>query len=82
MFISKKWQIIFLYIGRMDLGARHLAIILGTRGGTFANKNCPQGRAFDKFFQVPGVCTGACPGGCSRLQLIRTLRVCVVQFVI
>ena len=22
-------------------------------GGAFANKNCPQGRAFDQFFQMP-----------------------------
>ena len=53
MFI-KKLQIIFLYIGRMDLGAGHLAIIVGMGGGAFDNKNCRQGRAFDKFFQVPG----------------------------
>ena len=30
-------------------------------GGTFANKNRPQGRAFESFFQMPGVCSGVCP---------------------
>ena len=51
------------------LVAGHLTIIVGTGGGAFANKNYPQGRAFDKTFQVPGVCRGVCPrGGCSRLE--------------
>ena len=44
------------------LGAGHLTIIVGTGGGAFANKNCPLGRAFDQFFQMPGVCPGGCPG--------------------
>ena len=39
----------------MDWGAGHLTIIEGTGSGAFANKNCPQGRAFDQFFQMPGV---------------------------
>ena len=42
----------------MDWGAGHLTIIVGTGGGAFANKNCPQGRAFEQFFQMPGVCPG------------------------
>ena len=44
-------------------GGGHLTIIVGTGGGTFANKNCPQDRAFEQFFQMPGVCPGVCPGG-------------------
>ena len=40
---------IFVYWSA-GLGGRHLAIIVGTGGGAFANKNCPQGRAFDEFF--------------------------------
>ena len=27
-------------------------------GGAFANKNCPQGRAFDNFFKCPGFARG------------------------
>ena len=40
-----------------------MTIIVGTGGGAFANKNCPQGQAFEQFFQMPGVCPGVCPGG-------------------
>ena len=42
----------------MDWGAGHLTIIVGTGGGAFANKNCPQGQAFEQFFQMPGVYPG------------------------
>ena len=42
----------------MDLGAGHLTIIVGTGGGVFTNKDRPQGRAFEQFFQMPGVCPG------------------------
>ena len=52
--LLKNWQLIFLYIGRMDWGAGQFTIIVGTGGGAFANKNCPQGRAFVHFFQMPG----------------------------
>ena len=45
------------------LGAGHLTIIVGTGGGVFANKNCPEGRAIGNFFQVPGVCPGVCREG-------------------
>ena len=38
----------------MDWGAGHLTIIVGTGGGPFANKKCPQGRAFELFFKCPG----------------------------
>ena len=62
MFI-KIWQPITLYIDRVDLRAGHLTTTEGTRGGAFANKNCPQGRAFEQFFQMLGVCPGVCPGG-------------------
>ena len=49
----------FLYIGRMDWRAGHLTIIVGTGRGVFANKNCPQGRAFDSnFFKGPGFVRG------------------------
>ena len=40
-----------------------MTIIVGTGGRAFANKNCPQGRLFEQFFQLPGVCPGVCPGG-------------------
>ena len=42
-------NVIFVYWSN-GLGAGHLTIIVGTRGGAFANKNCPQGQAFDFFF--------------------------------
>ena len=42
----------------MDWGAGHLTIIVGSGGGAFANKNSPQGRAFEQFSQMPGVCPG------------------------
>ena len=58
MFI-KIWQLITLYIDRMDWRAGHLTTTEGTRGGAFANKNCPQGRAFEQFFQM----RGGLPGG-------------------
>ena len=61
MFI-KMWQLIILYIDRMDWRSGHLNTTEGTGGGAFANKNCPQGRAFE-FFQMSGVCPGVCPGG-------------------
>ena len=41
------------------LGAGHLVIMVGTRGGAFAIENCPQGRSFEHFFQMPG----GLPGG-------------------
>ena len=37
---------------------------MGHNGGrAFANKNCPQGRAFDQFFQMLGVFPGVYGGG-------------------
>ena len=62
MFI-KIWQPITLYIDQMDWRAGHLTTTEGTGDGAFANKNCPQGRAFAQFFQMPGVCPGVYPGG-------------------
>ena len=47
----------------MGWRAGHFTIIVGTGDGAFANKNCPQGRAFEQFFQMPGVCPGVCPRG-------------------
>ena len=46
----------------MDLGGGHLAIIVGTGDGAIASKNFPQGRAFDKCFQVLGICPGDARG--------------------
>ena len=57
MFI-KIWQPKSLYIDRMDWRAGHLTTTEETGVGAFANKNCPQGRAFEQFFQMPGVCPG------------------------
>ena len=73
MFI-KIWQPIVLYIDQMDWRAGHLTTTERTGGQAFANKNCPQGQAFEIFFQMPGVCPGVfLGGGCSRLELTRTL---------
>ena len=47
----------------MDWRAGHLTTTEGTGDGAFANKNCPQGWAFEQFFQMPGVFPGVCPGG-------------------
>ena len=76
MFI-KIWQPITLHIDRMDWRAGHLTTTEGTGGGAFANKNCPQDRAFEQFFQMPGICPeggggGGGGGGCSRLELTHT----------
>ena len=49
--------------------AGHLTITVGTEGGAFANKSCPQGQAFDNFFKCPGFARG----DCSQLELTRTL---------
>ena len=62
MFI-KIWQSITLYIDRIDWRAGHLTTTEGTGGGAFANKNCPESRAFEQFFQMPGVCPGFARGG-------------------
>ena len=53
----------------MDRGARYLTIIVGTGSGALDNKNYRQGRAFDQFFQLPGVCLGVCRGGGGMLAL-------------
>ena len=45
----------------MEPRARHLTIIVGTGGGAFANKNCPQCWAFDHFFKCPGFAREECP---------------------
>ena len=59
MFI-KIWQLIILYIDRMDWRAGHLITTEGTGDGTFAGKNSPQGWAghLNNFFKCPGVCPG------------------------
>ena len=57
MFI-KIWQLIILYIDRMDWRAGHLATTEGMGDGAFANKNCPQGQAFGFFSNARGM-----PGG-------------------
>ena len=43
MFI-KVWQLIILYLDRMDWRAGHLTTTEGTGVGAFANKNCPNAR--------------------------------------
>ena len=40
------------------LGAGYLTVIVSTGGGAFANESCPQDRAFDQFFSMPGICPG------------------------
>ena len=44
----------------MDWGAGHLTIIVGTGGGAFADKNCPQARG------MPGGMPGGLPGEDAR----------------
>ena len=56
MFI-KIWQLIILYIDRMDWRAGHLTTTEGTGGQAFANKNFPQSRALENFLP------GGLPGG-------------------
>ena len=60
------WQLIILYIDRMDGRAGHLTTTEGTGGRAFANKNCPQGRTFEFFSNargIPGGLPGGLPGG-------------------
>ena len=66
MFI-KIWQLITLYIDRMDWKVGHLTTTEGTGGGAFANKNCPQRRAFEQliFSNARGM-HGGLPGGDAR----------------
>ena len=45
----------------MDWRAGHLTTTEGKEIGAFANKNCPQGRAFEKIFKCPGM-PGGLPG--------------------
>ena len=62
--LIKIWQLIILYIDRMDWRAGHLTTTEGTGGGAFSNKNCPQGRASEKkLFKCPRVC----PRGAGRM---------------
>ena len=56
--LIKIWQPITSCIDRMDWKAGHLTTTEGTGSGAFANKNFPQGREFEQFFQMPGVCPG------------------------
>ena len=42
----------------MDWRAGHLTTTEGTGVAAFANKNFPQGRAFEKFFKCPGYARG------------------------
>ena len=72
MFI-KIWQLITLYIDRMDWRAGHLTTTEGTGGEAFANKKCPQVRAFEQFFQMPRYARVFVRGGYSRPELACTL---------
>ena len=62
MFINK-WQITFLYIGRMDLGAGHLTIIVGTGSGAFCRQKLPAGPGIWQNFSSPRGLPGGLPGG-------------------
>ena len=66
MFI-KIWQLITLYIDRMDWRAGHLTITEGTGGGALANKISRRVGHLNNFFKCPG------GGECSRLELTHTL---------
>ena len=65
MFI-KIWQFIILYIDQVDWRAGHLTTIEGTGSRAFANKNCPQGRAFEFFFSNTRGMPGGLPRGDAR----------------
>ena len=65
MFI-KIWQLIILYIDRMDWRAGRLNTTEGTGGGAFTNKNCSQGRAFEKNISNAWGMPGGLPGGDAR----------------
>ena len=56
------WQQIILYIDRLDWRAGHLTTTEVTGDRAFANKNCPQGRAFEFFFKYPGYARGFAGG--------------------
>ena len=73
MFI-KIWQLIILYIDRMDWRAGHLNTTEGTGDGAFANKNCPQGRAFEIFSNARGM-----PGGLSEGMLAAGIDSHIIQ---
>ena len=66
-----------MFIDRIDWGAGHMTIIVGTGGGAFANKSCPQGRAFEQFFKCPGVC----PGGMLAAGIDSHIRLIILFFV-
>ena len=70
MFIEK-WQVVFWYIGRMDWGAGHLTIIIGTGVGHLPTKISRRAGHLSNFFKCPCFC----PGRYSRLELTRTLEV-------
>ena len=53
MFI-KKWQLIFLYIGRTDWGTRHLTIIVGTGAGHLPTKIAQWAGHLTNFFKCTG----------------------------
>ena len=59
-------SVLFFYIWAAGLGGRLLASDSRNGDGAFANKNCPQGRACDQFFQMLGVFPEVCRGGDAR----------------
>ena len=56
-------SVLFFYIWAAGLGGWLLASDSRNGDGAFANKNCPQGRACDQFFQMLGVFPEVCRGG-------------------
>ena len=61
-----------LHIVLMDWGSGHLTIIVGTGTGHLPTKIFPQGRAFDQYFQMPGVCPGGMLAVGIDLHIIHT----------
>ena len=53
MFI-KKWQLIFLYIGRTDWGTGHLTVIVGTGAGHLPTKIVQWAGHLTNFFKCTG----------------------------
>ena len=67
-----KWQLIFLYIGRMGWEAGHLIIIVGTGSGAFAKKIARRAGHLTILFKCPGL-PGGLTGGCTWLEMTRSL---------
>ena len=75
--IIKIWQLIILYIDRMNWRAGHLTTTEGMGGGHLPKKIARRAGHLSDFFKCPGYARGfSRGGGCSRLELTLTLLRC------